>query len=229
MARIQRGQLHAGTCHRHRGSGHPGQPAPHRPRCFIITYGEAEEELGTAPGGTWAVSIWAWTMEHRHWTDPGGSSMRPSGVSPTTRRQGSISGGSDEAGASHPTRVLPVPDAPYPHRRPLVAQRLGGETTTLLLLEDGDTRLVSVPTDFGLRFNEGTSLYGFSGEGRLFTRVDPLTGNLGRGGLAPGSSRHRFRLQVRDQLTVEHLDAPGAANLSCGSPTPAKTRFPPTV
>ena len=97
--------------------------------------------------------------------------------------------------------------------------------TTLLLLEEGDTRLVSVPADFGLRFDDGTSLYGFSGEGRLLTRVDPYTGDPGRVDWFHTRAGTRFRLEVRgDQLTVELPDAPGASLLSwrlayAGDPT----------
>lgn len=91
----------------------------------------------------------------------------------------------------------------------LVAQRLGA-ATTLLLLQDSETKLVSVSTDFGLRYDDGTSLYGFSDEGRVLTKVDPYTGDSEAVDWFQTRAGTRFRLELRgDQLNMELPDVPG--------------------
>lgn len=183
---------------------------------LFIPYGEGEEELGTAPGG-----------------DGGGLDLGPEygaqgpdgswWILDAAKRRLAHYSETGEYLDAVPMKPEHLTQGQYfqfqlPHilaDGTLVAQRLGGGNTTLLLLQDGDTRLVSVPTDFGIRFDNGTSLYGFSGEGRLLTRVDAYTGDLEEVDWFETRSGSRFRLQVHgDRLTVEFPDAPEAASLS---------------
>lgn len=193
---------------------------------LFIPYGEAEGELGTAPGGDMG------SLD----LGPEYGAQAPDGswwmLDAAKRRLAHYSETGEYLGAI-PMKPEHLTQGQYfqfqlPHilaDGTLVAQRLGGGSTTLLLLEDGVTRLVSVPTDFGLRFNDGTSLYGFSGEGRLLTRVDPYTGNPEEVDWFQTRAGTRFRLEIRgDQLSVELPDAPGATVLSwrlayAGDPT----------
>lgn len=193
---------------------------------LFIPYGQGEEELGTAPGGDMGGldlgPEYGAQAPDGSWWILDAAKLRLAHYSETGEYLGAVS-------------IKPefLADGQYfqfqlPHilaDGTLVAQRLGGGTTTLLLLEDTDTRLVSVPTDFGLRLDDGTSLYGFSGEGQLLTRVDPYTGTPEAVDWFQTRAGTPFSLGIQgDQLTVELADAPGAPVLSwrlayAGDPT----------
>lgn len=204
----------------------PGEPmlllpsasgfGPEWSEILFIPYGDAEEELGTSPGGDMgSLSL-----------GPEYGAQAPDGtwwiLDAAKRRLAHYSETGEYLGALvlKPEHLAQGQYFQFqlPHildDGTLVAQRQGGEATTLLLLRDGETTLVSVPTDFGLRFDDGTSLYGFSGEGQKMTRVDPYIGDPEEVDWFQTPAGNRFRLEIRgDQLTVELRDAPNALNLS---------------
>lgn len=183
---------------------------------LFIPYGNGEDELGTAPGGDMG------SLD----LGPDYGAQAPDGtwwiLDVAKLRLAHYSERGEYLGA-----VLMKPEHlaqgkyfqfQLPHildDGTLVAMRLGGEVSTLLLLEGDDTRLVTVPVGFGIRIDDGTSLFGFGGEDQQPTKVDPYTGTpetvewfLTRAGT-------RFRLEIRgDQLTVDLPDAPEAPTLS---------------
>ena len=214
----------------------PGEPAlllptasdfgPDWTEVLFIPYGEDEGELGTAPGGDMGSldlgPEYGAQAPDGSWWILDAAKLRLAHYSETGEYLGVV-----------PMKPEHLAQGQYfqfqlPHilaDGTLVAQRLGGGTTTLLLLQDGDARLVSVPTDFGLRFDDGSSLYGFSGEGQLLTRVDPYTGDAEEVDWFQTQAGTRFRLEVQgEQLTVDLPDASGATELSwrlayAGDPT----------
>jgi hypothetical protein len=193
---------------------------------LFIPYGEDEGELGTAPGGDMGSldlgPEYGAQAPDGSWWILDAAKMRLAQYSETGEYLGAV--------PMRPEHLTQGQFFQFQLPRiladgTLVAQRMGGDTTTLLLLEDGDTSLVSVPTDFGLRFDDGSSLYGFSGEGRLQTRVDPHTGDPEEVDWFHTQAGTRFRLGIQgDELTVDLPDAPGANHLSwrlayAGDPT----------
>lgn len=183
---------------------------------LFISYGDAEEDLGTAPGGDMG------SLD----LGPAYGAQAPDGswwfLDAAKRRLAHYSETGEYLGAV-PMKPEHLTQGQYFQFQiprilddgTLVAQRMGQGTTTLLLLEDDDTRLVSVPIDFGVRFDDGTSLYGFSGEGKLLTRVDAYSGDPEEVEWFQTRAGTRFRLEIRgDELVVELPDAPGAPALS---------------
>ncbi len=183
---------------------------------LYIPYGPGEEELGTAPGGDAGTlelgpdygaqaadgSWWildAAKLRLAHYAEDG-SYLGAVAMKPEHLAQGQYF------------------QFQLPHildDGTLVAQNMGGDITTLLLMEDGDTRVVTVPVGFGSRFDDGSSLFGFAGEGRERTRVDPHTGSAETVEWFLTRAGTRFGMEIRgDELTIELPDAPDAPTLT---------------
>ncbi len=98
----------------------------------------------------------------------------------------------------------------------LVAQRMSPDSTTLLLLRDGELQTVGVSVGFTIRFDNGEWLYGFGhqpdeDDARVPTRVDPHSGTAEAVDWFHTRTGSRFSLEVKgDHLTMAFPDAPTA-------------------
>jgi hypothetical protein len=139
---------------------------------FEIPYGEADEQLGTAPGGENLM------------LGPDYGAQGPDGtwwiLDGAKKRLAHY----DENGTYLDAVVLPedllAQGIYFQYQLPhvladgtLVATRLVGESTDLLRLIDGEPTIGNVDGTYLIRTDDGNSLYGFDLENRLYA-IDPL-------------------------------------------------------
>jgi hypothetical protein len=182
---------------------------------FVISYGPAEEELGTAPGGDGGSldlgPEYGAQAPDGTWWFLDAAKLRLAHYSETASYLGSV---------AIPTGLL-AQGLYFQYQIPRVLDDgtmvANNPTSGKILRLEGETlRAVDSADRFGLRYDDGTSLYGFAGEdSKVMTRVDPKSGFgetvdwfLTRAGT-------RFRIEVAaNTLTADLPDAGGGTTLS---------------
>jgi hypothetical protein len=177
---------------------------------FEIAYGPSEAELGSSPGGD------AGTLD----LGPDYGAQAADGtwwfLDAAKQRLAHYSEEGEYIGAVSVVDHL-VDDKYFQFQLPhalddgsVVMTNLGFGSSTMLVLDDGETRVVTIPATFSTRTDDGEALYGFSDEGETL-RADPRAGTVDAVDWMQTRAGTRFRISNgSDGLTVELPDAEGA-------------------
>lgn len=163
---------------------------------LLLAYGEGEEMLGSSPGGEgltlgpdygaqapdgtwWFIDVAKQRLAH---FDQSGGYLGEVSIPPRLLSQGVYL------------------QYQIPHvlaDGTVVAQQLGSESTTLLVVRDGEPATVTVPRRFRLHVDDGQLLYGFGDDDQLLS-VDPTTGAATEVDWFTSQAGSRYRIDLED-------------------------------